>query len=137
MCDTLEKQKISLISNILQGNQRDQQIFKCHGKVDDRGQQWVFDFENEDIADELKVGEKEAILTYKKPYANTLHFQVSQSTHANYSSMYGVMALVIDTKHIERRPGRIVLKYDLLQMHFKIGEYTVELIYGEDNNVWK
>ncbi len=134
MCDTLEKQRIYLISNIIQGDHREQEVFECSGEFQIAMNERIIHFANDSIEGSLRVQEKQAVLTYKKPYANTLTFKLHQSTHANYSSIYGVMSLIIDTKKIELLEGKVVLKYELLQTKFKVGEYEVSLVYGEGNN---
>lgn len=134
MCDTLEKQRISLISNIIQGGRAQKEVFDCLGHYEKKDDSLVITFENDAVAGTLRVEEKNAVLTYHKPYPNTLTFRVHQSTHANYSSMYGVMSLIIDTKRIERLPGKVVLKYELLQTNYRVGEYEITLIYEEVNN---
>lgn len=134
MSEILEKIKILLISRIIQAGEAQRDVFECLGRVDIQADKVRIEFEHADVVGHIEVGEASADLHYTKPYTNTLTFHVNYSTQANYHSDYGVMALIVDTKKIQRLSDRVILHYDLLQANFKIGEYQIELVYKEGNN---
>jgi uncharacterized beta-barrel protein YwiB (DUF1934 family) len=119
-----------------QAGQRHHDTFVCQGYVKEEANLFLIAFENESLAGSVRIQENEAILIYTKPYPNTLTFRLAYVTQANYHSMYGVMALMIDTKKIEKLHDRVIFEYDLLQTTFKVGEYRVEIIFKGDTSQW-
>lgn len=128
----MQRRKIRLISNIIQAGQPHYEVFDCEGYVDSNDQKVYIEFDHPHISGQIEVFAEQATLTYHKPHPNQLHFNLRHSTHANYHSQYGVMALIVDTKQIRKDDRHIYLHYDLLQTHFKVGEYRIEMIFQED-----
>lgn len=121
--------QIKLISKSIFRSDVQEEVFFGSGKVEEKDSVLEISFKNEELVFMILVTQAKTRLIYEKPYPNEFEFILNETTDINYQSIYGTMALMIDTKEIKRLEDRVILRYNLLQVKQIVSQQEIEIIF--------
>lgn len=121
--------QIKLISKSIFRSDVQEEVFFGSGKVEEKDSVLEINFKNEELVFMILATQAKTRLIYEKPYPNEFEFILNETTDINYQSIYGTMALMIDTKEIKRLEDRVILRYNLLQVKQIVSQQEIEIIF--------